>query len=203
MSKLLPDFLRGVKYYVTRNFQIPKHITFMVTRRCNANCVMCSLSKKADYELSISEIRDIFSDRLLHSIKSICLLGGEPFLRKDLPEIVKTLLEVQPEIRFLSIVTNGLTPSLIEKNIKEVISTCRHYAPINLGISISLLGTNNETYQRIAKVSDGYTLVTDTMHRLKILRRAFPLNIKLKTALQPMNLKELPYLLSLARLPGN
>ena len=68
-STLPSNFLKGIKYYITRNFLAPLHITFMVTKRCNANCIMYSVPKKADYELSIPDIRDIFSDRLFHSIE--------------------------------------------------------------------------------------------------------------------------------------
>lgn len=199
ISNLISNCMQGIKYYVTRNSRPPTHITFMVTRRCNSNCVMCSVPKTAGYELSISEIRDIFSDTFFHSLKSICLSGGEPFVRKDLFEIVRTVLEVQPKLSSLSILTNGLAPSPIEKDIREIISICRKHTPINLCISISLLGTNNETYQNITKVPNGYTRVTDTIHRIKMLQNIFPLDIRLNTTLQPMNVTELPYLLRLAQ----
>jgi molybdenum cofactor biosynthesis enzyme MoaA len=58
---------------------------------------MCNIWKKSSSgqkELRVNEIEDIFADSLLSKLEWIQLSGGEPFLRKDIAEIVCVLLEL-------------------------------------------------------------------------------------------------------------
>lgn len=72
----------------------PLNIAFFVTLRCNARCSMCNLSEilneKEKNEPSVSDIEKFLSG--IENIKpSIILFGGEPFVRKDLVEIVSAI----------------------------------------------------------------------------------------------------------------
>ena len=198
LSSLLSRFITGIKFHAASSFRMPRHVTLMITSRCNASCIMCSIPKKGDYGLSITEIENTLSDNFFDSIQSICIAGGEPFLRKDLPDVIKTIFERRPKIRFLSMLTNGLMPLLIENAMKEIISLSKGKSELDLCISISLLGKSNKTYRQITNVQDGYTRVTDTIQRTKQLRGIFPLDIRLNTVIQPMNVTQLKDLLSLA-----
>lgn len=88
----------------------PLHLTFFVTRRCDAHCDFCfSRGRTAapGPELSVSEIA-----RLAPSLGPLLWLaysGGEPTLRDDLPEITGIFArECRPVVVLLS--TNGLDP---------------------------------------------------------------------------------------------
>jgi MoaA/NifB/PqqE/SkfB family radical SAM enzyme len=86
------------------------HLTFFVTRRCDARCDFCfsrGRAAAAGPELSTAEIA-----RLAPSIGPLLWLsfsGGEPTLRGDLPEIAGIFAKhCRPVIVLLS--TNGLDP---------------------------------------------------------------------------------------------
>jgi len=91
----------------------PRFLTYLVTFRCNARCVMCDCWKKpSPDELTLAEIEAIFAQ--LPRLDAVRLSGGEPFLRPDFPRIAALALErLQP--RFLHVTTNGfLTRQVVE-----------------------------------------------------------------------------------------
>jgi len=110
-----------------------------VCLRCNSNCGYCNLPlNKGHYELSREQIRHVFT-RLYkkNGIRYLFVQGGEPFLRKDLLEILEDLAQMG---YWLGLVTNGtlLTPSIIKR-----------LAQLPLTISVSLDSLNRERYQSI------------------------------------------------------
>jgi len=83
----------------------PRMLTYIVTFRCNARCVMCdSWRKEGEDELTLEEIDRIFAQ--LPRMHAVRLTGGEPFVRKDLAEIA-ALAERRLQPALLHITTNG------------------------------------------------------------------------------------------------
>jgi Fe-coproporphyrin III synthase len=83
----------------------PRLLTYIVTFRCNARCVMCDSWRKEDEdELSLAEIDGIF--RQLPPLHAVRLTGGEPFVRKDFADIARlTLTRLRPSL--LHVTSNG------------------------------------------------------------------------------------------------
>ncbi len=83
-----------------------------VTDRCNLRCAYCM--PEADYAwlprqslLSFEELTRLarlFSALGAHKVR---LTGGEPLIRRDLPELVR-MLAGEPDVRDLALTTNGL-----------------------------------------------------------------------------------------------
>ncbi|MFH1127263.1 MAG: radical SAM protein [archaeon] len=92
----------------------PKKIDFemlhvFVTDRCNMRCPHCYVDSTGRYtdELTTEEMTDLFQD--LNSINftdGIHIEGGEPFLRKDLIDILTVLNDLSK----VTIATNGTIP---------------------------------------------------------------------------------------------
>ena len=84
---------------------VPRLLTYIVTFRCNARCVMCdSWQKEDEDELSLAEIDGIF--RQLPALHAVRLTGGEPFVRKDFADIARlTLTRLRPSL--LHVTSNG------------------------------------------------------------------------------------------------
>lgn len=66
---------------------IPSHICFRVTRRCNLLCSFCLASNKYE-NLTLEEIKESISILKNNGLKNIRLSGGEPTVRKDLIHII-------------------------------------------------------------------------------------------------------------------
>ena len=78
-----------------------------LTQRCNLKCVFCHMEGQpvAPGELTPSEIRLVVQAATRVGIERVKLTGGEPTLRTDLVEIVRS---IRPFVRELSMTTNGL-----------------------------------------------------------------------------------------------
>ncbi len=72
--------------------QLPDMCTFIVTWRCNLRCFMCDVWKKTDHDdMTLDEIRAVFQQ--IPHLDSLRITGGEPFLRRDLADITRVILE--------------------------------------------------------------------------------------------------------------
>lgn len=124
--------------------------TVIVTYRCNAKCTMCSRYKcpsRPEEELSIETIKK------LPSMYFTNITGGEPFIREDLPEIVRELKKKSDRI---VISTNGYFT-------ERIIKLCREFPDIGIRISIEgLEKTNNE----IRGLPDGFNRGYGTLKKL-------------------------------------
>lgn len=88
-----------------RHLDYVKTIVIDVTERCNLNCTACftNANSRASREPSIDEITSRLS--LLKHRPGIQLFGGEPTLRKDLPEIIHAITSLGFTVKLAS---NGI-----------------------------------------------------------------------------------------------
>ena len=89
-----------------------RNLRLSVTDRCNLRCAYCM--PEADYTwlprgdlLSFEEIDSLVSVFARLGVDKVRLTGGEPLLRRDLPELVG-LLAGRAELRDIALTTNGV-----------------------------------------------------------------------------------------------
>lgn len=124
--------------------------TVIVTYRCNARCTMCNRYKcpsKPDEEISLETIKK------LPKMYFTNITGGEPFIREDLPEIVRELYKKSDRI---VISTNGFFTD-------RIIKLCEEFP--NVGIRISIEGLE-ETNNKIRGLDDGFNKGYSTLKKL-------------------------------------
>ncbi len=149
----------------------PIHLTFFVTRRCNAKCPFCFYLRSADdvgnvaEELSVDEIRKV--SRSLGRLLWIAFSGGEIFLRGDLVEVSKVFYE-QNKPSFMLYPTNGMMPELIRDQTERILRHCRKSAVV---VKVSLDGLKN-THDALRDTPGSFERAMKT-HRLlgKLLDR--------------------------------
>lgn len=117
----------------------PIHLTFFLTRRCNARCPFCfypaSESARNSDELTLDEIEKISSS--IGNLLWLAFSGGEIFLRSDLVEITRTFYKKnKPAIILLP--TNGLLTNIIREKVEEILKHCRKSTIV---VKLSLEGT--------------------------------------------------------------
>jgi len=93
-----------------------KDIVLAVTYQCNSRCGFCNIWRSQE---SFSCQPDDYK-KLPHNIKNVNISGGEPFLRDDLPEIIKTIKNQCPKAKII-ISTNGFTPSRIKEQMQRIL----------------------------------------------------------------------------------
>ena len=121
------------------------NLRISITQRCNNRCLYCHREGEvqranASAELmSVDEIVRIAKIAVSLGISRIKLTGGEPLMRKDLPEIVGGIAKV-PDLRDLSLTTNGLLLDGVAKELRE--KGLRR-------VNISLPSLNEQTYRKL------------------------------------------------------
>lgn len=104
----------------------PERIQFPINDVCNARCVMCNIwHQKKVHEITPQELRQVLSDPLFSEVQGVGINGGEPTLRRDLPELAKALIESLPSLRSISLITNGLHRQRARDNIQRLSRVCR------------------------------------------------------------------------------
>ncbi len=115
----------------------PKSAIIAVTLRCNAKCSMCDIWKHG----STDEIQPEVYRRLPASLREANLTGGEPLLRKDLGEVIRSLRLVNPKMRIV-LSTNGLLPERLSQLLEES-------GDISVRVSIDAIGEKHDAIRGV------------------------------------------------------
>ena len=125
------------------------YVHYGVTHGCNLDCKMCDYWQRSHSdEMELPEIIKMADLLAGLNIFNLSIGGGEPFTRKDLPEILKGFIERNIPVRVL---TNGLAPNPV--SMKKVFDT----GAKNFSFSINSL--NPEMQKKIwgvRKVPDNF-----------------------------------------------
>lgn len=122
----------------------PTVIQFPVNDICNSRCGMCNIwQQKRDHELSPDELKGILRDPLFSEVAFVGLNGGEPTLRKDLPEIASVLCGGLPKLKELHIITNAIRHQDVINRTMAVGNVAR-IAGKKLSVSVSLDGVGED-----------------------------------------------------------
>lgn len=176
----------------------PKALTFAITHLCNSRCAMCNIWKiyqnnpnLITKELSLSEIREFFSDRdFFKYLSFIQLTGGEPFLRDDLVEIVQCIHERRTDC-LIYVATNGFLSDRIALVTREIMTFHKNFS---LGISLDGI---NDTHDKIRGVNNSFEKACKT---LSLLRKDFPdLPLQVTMTVSAKNLKDIPKVYEFAK----
>ncbi len=167
----------------------PLRVTFEVTYRCNLSCPFCfqeiareeSPEFRKDYELSTEELSDTIAALPRYSL--ITFNGGEVFVRKDFPDLLR---EISRQGRRFNIVTNGTM--LFDDKVKLLVDETN---ALSVGISIDGIGKTHDEIRRLPKAFDR---TVKNMRELVAYRqqsaKRFPV-VDMKTVITEENVAEL------------
>ena len=136
----------------------PKEAVIAVTYRCNARCEMCNIWKSS----ATDEMEPKHYEKLPTSLKTINITGGEPFLRKDLVDVVRSIHSRVPSSRIV-FSTNGFLTETIVKTLSEV---QRLHDAVGVGVSIDGL---EEVHDKIRGTNGAFKKAVSTVKGLKQL----------------------------------
>jgi MoaA/NifB/PqqE/SkfB family radical SAM enzyme len=155
------------------SFPQPKEICIILTYRCNAKCNMCNVWQSptdASEEITANDI-----EKLPSNLRFINITGGEPFIRRDITEIIEV---VRTKTKRIVISTNGFFTD-------RIVNLCRKYP--DLGIRISIEGLQ-ETNDAIRGIPQGFDRGLRT---LLALRRMGIKDIGFGMTVQDLNCRDL------------
>lgn len=144
----------------------PKFLIYQTTVRCNSKCRMCNIwQMEPGDELTLQEFDRLLMDPFMKGIRWVNLTGGEPFLRKDLPEMIDILAKRCPKLEIIAIPTNGFLPDRIEKAVERSIDLLED-TDVLLSVTVSIDGVG-EQHDEIRCIPGGFDKAIDTLERLQ------------------------------------
>lgn len=166
----------------------PREAIVAVNYRCNARCRMCGIWRvKEDGSLTAEDYR-----RLPARLENVGITGGEPFLRRDIVDLVRVVHEAtdRPQIVINS---NGY----LTGRIAAAFRAFRTFnPPVGIGISVDGIG---KTHDMMRGTRHAFDKVLATIAALK---QENVRNIRLSFTITNENVVELPQVYDLARRLG-
>jgi MoaA/NifB/PqqE/SkfB family radical SAM enzyme len=109
----------------------PIYVQYYITARCNLACEQCNIIySNADVrEATIEEVEKIADNLAKIGVSVVLLTGGEPFIRRDLPEIIAAFSKKNIHVRMQ---TNGLAT-------RERLQACVEAGASDISISLDSL----------------------------------------------------------------
>lgn len=129
--------IMDARYTRALQLQAPKMLMLYVTDNCNLRCKHCFYWKEVDNPRNAHSIEEI--EKLTKSLKErldlLTLTGGEPFIRKDLVDIVRLFVE-NNKVKRIHIATNGLLPDLTVRKTNEMLALLGSHTRLTMQFSI-------------------------------------------------------------------
>jgi Fe-coproporphyrin III synthase len=159
-------------------------ITLYLTERCNSRCVTCDYWRHGRADTTLESVRRMLPNLAALQTQVALISGGEPLLNTQWPEIAQLLRDNGQQLWLL---TSGLS----------LAKHARRAAQLFNAITVSLDGTDGETYARIRglnafdKVCEGIQAAAEA---------GAPVSVRV--TVQRANYRQLPAFVELARRLG-
>lgn len=156
------DFMRITK---------PKlhYLLFYITSRCNLRCAHCFYLDELNKhdEMSLEEIAKVAKS--VAPLSFVRMTGGEPFLRKDLPEVINTI-HTHAGTKRMGIISNGTRPQWAEKAVRGIFDLTPSMT-IDIGISVDGLEAEHD---ELRGLKGSFNTARETAKTLVSLKPEYP-----------------------------
>ncbi|MBV9494675.1 MAG: radical SAM protein [Acidobacteria bacterium] len=183
------DKLSYLKYLVDKRGMKPVYLILGLTYDCNSFCRTCfnweQLRKNKEHELSLEELQKTLST--LGDLLFVVMSGGEPFLRRDLPDVCETLAK-KNRTKQITIPTGAITSDLIARSTEATLQKCPE-TQIVVNLSIDHIGQKHDW---IRGVPNNYERAKKTYAQLMPLKEKYGnLTVNVHTCLCTYNVDDL------------
>ena len=153
--ELVKTHLACIKEGRLNEVPAPICVQMQVSASCSTQCAMCQHWKQRTRELTLAEWKRVFNDTANFGVSTAIFSGGEPLMRKDLPELLGAAKGVGLS---LGVLTNGTMTLKNGRDRERVIASLAECAD---WVSISVDGTAS------ADLAIRNPLVVDRTRRLQ------------------------------------
>jgi MoaA/NifB/PqqE/SkfB family radical SAM enzyme len=141
---------------------------------CDMRCTHCFFTEELDdgprkkLQMTTREIERI-SETLGGNLGVLILAGGEPFTRKDLPEIVRAFY-TNNNLESAYITSNGQIQKRIFPDVCRMMQECPQ---LNVTIALGIDGLK-EQHDKIRQKAGSWDIVMDTARQLQTMKQDYP-----------------------------
>lgn len=165
------DYMAYAKRIFWKRGASPLYFVYFVTDFCNAHCKHCLLAEHdeavREKELTIDEIERVSAH--MDDMLFFTPTGGEPFLRRDLAEIVRIFHRNNHALN-VGIPTNGSLTNRVVETARDILDTCPGI-DLHIDVSIDDIG---ERHDEIRQFPGLFERATRTYQALRELEAHYP-----------------------------
>src|SRR3984893_18431198 len=168
LAKVLPEIpaLRAT-YATGRILRLPANITVSVSYRCNSRCKTCNVWLLPNDDLTLPEWDCVFAS-LGTAPYWFTFSGGEPTLRKELPDMVASAYRhCRPGI--INIPTNGIQHKVVPGRVERVLQAAPK-SEVIINLSLDALGLKHD---EVRGVRGNWAHAMKTYGALKELKKHY------------------------------
>jgi len=149
----------------------PIFLNILVTSVCDMRCTHCFFTEELDdrarkkLQMRTEEVIRI-SETLGGNLGVLVIAGGEPFTRKDLPEIVRAFYE-NNQLESVYLMTNGQIHQRIFPDVTRILEECPN---LNVAVAIGIDGLKEE-HEKIRRKPGSWDKAIYTARTLQQMKR--------------------------------
>lgn len=172
----------------------PYYIQFYINGRCNLMCRQCNIveTNSRIAEMNVDQIKAVAKNLRRIGAGIVLLTGGEPFLRRDLPEIVEAFCSNGLNVRLQTAGTKVATESMLRN--------CYEAGARDINVSVDSLDFNSFDY--INGVPNSSANAFSTIELISSIFRDKSAILSFGTVLSRFNYREIPAIVEFAHRIG-
>jgi MoaA/NifB/PqqE/SkfB family radical SAM enzyme len=152
----------------------PVLLNILVTSVCDMRCTHCFFTDELDdrprkkLQMKTHELQRV-SETLGGNLGVLILAGGEPFTRKDLPEIVRAFYE-NNKLESVYLMSNGQIQKRILPDVTRILQECPN---LNVAVALGIDGLKDQ-HEKIRRKPGSWDIAIDTARQLQVVKREYP-----------------------------
>src|SRR5437870_8880449 len=152
----------------------PVLLNILVTSVCDMRCTHCFFTDELDdrprkkLQMKTHEIERI-SETLGGNLGVLILAGGEPFTRKDLPEIARAFYS-NNKLESIYVMSNGQIHKRIFPDVTRILEECPN---LNVTVALGIDGLKNQ-HEKIRQKPGSWDIAIDTARKLQEMKKEYP-----------------------------
>jgi MoaA/NifB/PqqE/SkfB family radical SAM enzyme len=174
MDYTTKELLKRYWKLATKQPFAPVLLNILVTSVCDMRCTHCFFTDELDdrprkkLQMKTHEIQKI-SETLGGNLGVLILAGGEPFTRKDLPEIVRAFYE-NNKLESVYLMSNGQIQKRIIPDVTRILEECPN---LNVAVALGIDGLKSQ-HEKIRQKAGSWDIAIDTARQLQQIKREYP-----------------------------
>lgn len=168
------EILKRYARVVTGRPFAPILLNILITSICDMRCVHCFFTEELDdkprkkLQMKTHEVERI-SETFGANLGVLVIAGGEPFTRKDLPEIAKAFYE-NNKLESIYLMSNGQIQKRILPDVARILDECPN---LNVTVALGIDGLE-EDHEKIRQKPGSWAIAIDTARQLQQIQKDCP-----------------------------
>jgi len=152
----------------------PILLNVLITSVCDMRCVHCFFTEELDdkerkkQQMTTKNVERI-SETLGANLGVLIIAGGEPFTRKDLPEIAKAFY-TNNKLDAIVLMSNGQIQQRILPDVSRILEECPN---LNVTVALGIDGLK-EDHESIRQKPGSWDIAIDTARKLQAIKKEYP-----------------------------